>query len=105
MKAVVIDGVEYTLKYGIRALFVFEQITGRPYDGNKMIDLYTLMYAMLVSGNQNFDASFDSFLDACEADPTLFRTFTEVLEEESKRQAVFLPASGEKKKRKRKGLV
>lgn len=98
MRRIIINGVEYTLKYSVRAFFVYEQITGHPYDGYKLVNLYTLLYAMLLSGNPGFNLSFDALLDFCDEHPEVFRVFREVLEEENERQAAFLPASDDKKK-------
>lgn len=98
MKKIEINGVEYTMKYSIRSLFVYEKITGHPYDGCKLVDLYTLMYAMLLCGNPNFDMEFDSLIDICDARPDIFKTFSDVMEEENRRQSALLPVSDSKKK-------
>lgn len=85
MKTVIINGCEYKLAYNLRSLFVYEEITGKPYTGTKTMDNYFLMFAMLQANNEGFELSFDDFIDACDEDFGLFEAFTEVVEAYGKR--------------------
>ena len=59
MKEVTINGATYGLEYNLRSLFIYEEIAGHPYKGDKTIDNYMLMYAMLQANNKDFSLSFD----------------------------------------------
>ena len=90
MKKVTIQGTEYVLAYNLRALFVYEEMAGKPYMGEKTIDNYLLMFAMLMANNKDFSLTFDEFVDACDADLGLFHAFVEVMDEQGKRASAFL---------------
>ena len=40
MNTIKINGEEYVIKYTIRALFMWEQITGKPFKINTLLDNY-----------------------------------------------------------------
>lgn len=83
-----INGVDYRLKYGFRALFTFERITGRVFAGNTTFDLCVLLYSMLLS-NDGFDMSLDDFIDMLDEQPQLYIDFVEWLNEHAKKHAIF----------------
>lgn len=66
---------EYFLKYTIRALFVYEQITGTSFNPDKLLNEYTLFYAILIANNENFRLSFEEFISFCDNDQTIFIEF------------------------------
>lgn len=90
MRTVVINGVEYGLAYNLRSLFIYEEIAGHPYKGDKTIDNYMLMYAMLQANNKEFSLSFDEFIDACDEDMNLFQAFVEEVEAYSKKMSALV---------------
>lgn len=87
MRTVTIGGVEYKLAYNLRSLFIYEEIAGRPYKGEKTIDSYVLLFSMLQANNEGFSLTFDEFIDACDEDMSIFQEFALVLEEYSKRMS------------------
>ena len=89
MRKVTIKGVEYKLAYNLRSLFIYEEIAGQPYKGEKTIDNYVLMFAMLQANNEGFDMTFDEFIAACDEDLGIFMEFVEVVEAYSKRVASY----------------
>lgn len=103
MKTISIKNKKYTLKYTLRAFFLFETITNYPFKFGKMLDEYILLYSMLLANNESFDVPFGEFIEACEADPTIFAGFTNfVLKEiEMQMQAAALSDKGVKKKTKK----
>lgn len=98
MKKVVINNAEYMLKYTLRALFIYEELAGKPYSGGKMINSYILLCAMLMACNKEFLLTFDDVIDACDSDPSIFETFLSVLEDENKRINMIAVKDGDKKK-------
>lgn len=90
MKEVTINGATYGLEYNLRSLFIYEEIAGHPYKGDKTIDNYMLMYAMLQANNKDFSLSFEELIDACDEDMGIFQVFVEVVEAYSKRMSAFV---------------
>ena len=82
MKTVVLQGIELKLAYNLRSLFIYEEIAGKPYTGEKTVENYMLMYAMLLANNEDFSLSFDEFINECDADLSLYQAFVEVLTEQ-----------------------
>ena len=79
MKTISINGKEFTLKYSLRAFFIFENLSGYPFQFGKMIDEFLLFYSFLLANNESFTMEFDEFIDSCENDLTLFNQFKALL--------------------------
>ena len=90
MKKIIIQGKEYKLAYNLRALFVYEELAGEPYTGEKTIECYLFFFAMLSANNEDFSMSFDEFVNACDEDMSLYQTFIEIMSEQYKRESAFL---------------
>lgn len=84
MKTISINGKEFTLKYSLRAFFIFENLSGYPFQFGKMIDEFLLFYSLLLANNESFTMEFDEFIDSCENDLTLFNQFKALLLDEIK---------------------
>lgn len=84
MKTISINGKEFTLKYSLRAFFIFENLSGYPFQFGKMIDEFLLFYSFLLANNESFTMEFDEFIDSCENDLTLFNQFKALLLDEIK---------------------
>ena len=52
MEAITINNKEYKVKYTIRALFAFEQITGKPFELKTVLDNYLFLYCILLANNE-----------------------------------------------------
>ncbi|RHO65977.1 hypothetical protein DW083_19825 [Parabacteroides sp. AF48-14] len=82
-----IRGVDYTLRYTARGLFIYEQIVGVPFSPDKLLNEYTLMYSMILANNRHFSMLFDEFIDVCDDEPTLFSDFRKWLVRELKQKS------------------
>lgn len=110
MKQIEINGEKYNIKYTIRALFIFEQITGKPFKIETLLDNYIFFYSMILANNGDKEniVQWDAFLDALDNDPELFIKMNTAVEEQQKKDDIFQkeeenPKDGEsKKKSKRK---
>lgn len=70
------------MKYTLRSLFVYEGLTGRPYEGKLLQDAYVLCYATLLACNPDrFSLTFDEFIIECDENPDIFSNFLQMLEE------------------------
>lgn len=73
-----IEGKNYQLKNTIRSLFIFEKIANKQFDGKNLIDYYILFYSILLANNpDNFNLTFDEFIEVNDKDNSLFNQFIE----------------------------
>ena len=86
---VIINGKEYAVKYTVRALFIFEQITGKPFKIETLLDNYIFFYSMLLASNKDTVLQWDDFIDALDADRTLFQNLNDIVAEQEKARQVF----------------
>ena len=94
---VIISGSTYNLKYGLKALFFYEELEGKPFEFTKMEDSYKLLHASLLAYNPNYSMTFDDLLEACDEDPEIFESFVRLTEESARRNEQI------KKKKEEKG--
>ena len=109
MKTISLNGKDFSLKYTLRAFFVFESISGYPFQFGKLLDEYILFYSFLIASNKDsFNMEFDEFIELCENDLTLFEQFKEFILDEIKLRSQSAGNDVKKKKvttRKRKQQV
>lgn len=100
MKTIKINDKEYKVKYTIRALFYWEQITGKPFAINTLLDNYLFFYCMILANNPDDVLEWDQFLNAIDNDPTLFSQINSTVEDSQKKEELFNnedSTTGEKK--------
>lgn len=99
MKTIKINDKEYKVKYTIRALFYWEQITGKPFAINTLLDNYLFFYCMILANNPDNVLEWDQFLNAIDNDPTLFTQINSTVEDSQKKDELFNneETTGEKK--------
>lgn len=84
-----INGTDYNLKYTIRALFMFEQITGKPFEIKTLLDNYVFFYCLILANNQDNILDWNDFLEALDNDPTIFNQINAVVEDYNRQQNKF----------------
>lgn len=90
-----IGNQEYFLKYTVRGLFVYEQITGTTFSPDKLLNEYTLLYAILIACNEGFCMTFEDLINACDEDPAIFIEFRKWLIGVLKQKAILVGAEVE----------
>ena len=98
MKQIEINKKSYNLKYTVRCLFIFEQISGKSFKIETLLDNYLFYYSMILANNPDNPLDWDEFLDAMDDDPTLFKRMSEIIEQQQKKDEIF--NSGEEKGKK-----
>lgn len=93
-----IRGKQYKLKYTLRALFIYEQITGKLFNLETVTDQYLFCYCVLAANNPDMDLTFDDLIDAIDEDINLMVEFQSFLKKEMEKQQQFLTKSDIKKK-------
>lgn len=97
---ITINEKEYKVKYTIRALFIYEQITGKPFAIKTMLDNYVFFYSMILANNPDNSLEWDEFIDALDNDVKLQVQLSQVIMDYQKKDDVFNvedPSTGEKK--------
>lgn len=100
MITLTINGTDYKIKYTIRALFIFEQITGKPFEIKTTMDNYLFFYSMILANNPDAPLEWDEFIDAVDNDTTLISQLNKVITDSQKKNELFESISesdGEKK--------
>ena len=98
MKTITINGTEYNIKYTIRALFIFEQITGKAFKLESLLDNYIFFYSMILANNPDNVLDWDTYLDAIDSNPKLFAEMTDIVADEQKKNKVFDKEENKEKK-------
>lgn len=99
MKTIKINGKDYNIKYTIRALFIFEQITKRPFSIKTLLDNYIFFYSMILANNKDNILEWDEFIDALDSDSSLLQELTAINEEALKKDELFDDDSKEEEKK------
>ena len=97
---VTINGVDYKIKYTIRALFIMEQITGKPFQVTTLLDNYIFFYSMILANNPDNILDWNDFIDALDNDPNLFKQLTEISNSFTKKDSMFQQDEDGKSKKK-----
>lgn len=84
-----INKKKYTVKYTIRALFIFEQITGKPFEVKTLLDNYILFYSMILANNPDNIIEWDEFVDALDNDKKLIEQLNKLLLQQEKKSQIF----------------
>lgn len=86
MNTITINNTEYKVKYTIRALFIFEQITGKAFEIKTLLDNYIFFYSMILANNPDNILEWNIFIDALDSDPSIFKQLNQIVEDEQKKQ-------------------
>lgn len=78
-KTITINGRDYEIRSSLRSLFLFEEITKRPFRVETLLDNYLYFYCVLLACNKDVDLTWNEFIDAIDADPGIFEKMNESL--------------------------
>lgn len=96
---ITIKDTAYTLKYTLRALFVFEQITGKAFKVETLTDEYIFLYSVLLANNPDVQLTFDELIAAEDEGSNIMVQFKAFLDNEVARQNQFASNELEGKKK------
>ena len=65
---ITIKDKQYKIKYTLRALFIYEQITGKAFNLRTITDEYLFFYCILAANNPDIQLTFDDLIDAIDED-------------------------------------
>lgn len=100
-----INGETYKIKYTLRALFIFENITGKSFNVESSMEQFLFYYAIILANNPDMKMTFDDFIDACEPDADgsaeIIKAFSDMLTAQERKMSLMKGDSdagdGEKK--------
>lgn len=95
----IIKNTEYKLKYTLRALFIYEQITGKAFKLETITDEYIFFYCMLLANNPNIQLTFNELIDAIDEDLEIMKQFQDFLRKELEKQQLFITNNTDSKKK------
>jgi|WetSurMetagenome_2_1015567.scaffolds.fasta_scaffold257384_3 hypothetical protein len=91
----------YSIKYTLRALFIYEKITGKTFKMETSLDQYIFFYCLALANNPDKPLTFETFINACDNSPKIVADFQKLLMDELQQQAAFMnDGQGEIKKKK-----
>ena len=100
MNTILINGKEYKIKYGIRAMLIAEQITQKPFSLDNMNEQLVFLYSCLLAADNELTMSYEEFLDAVDEDLSIIIRFGQYLSEQQKKEKNILKENKSKKKKK-----
>ena len=89
----------YNLKYTLRALFIYEQITGKLFSLKTLTDEYVFFYCILAANNPNMEMTFNDLINAMDEEPRLIMQFQNFMQKEIEKQNQFIPSKPDSKKK------
>lgn len=94
---VTIKQQEVELRYSMRALFQYENITGQSFNPKTLQDFCTFFYCVVCSSNKDLDITFDGFIDeVLDPQPELMSEFAEWLSNTMQKNSFLSGQSQEK---------
>lgn len=94
-----INNTEYKLKYTLRALFIYEQLTGKAFKLETITDEYIFFYCMLVANNPDMNLTFNELIEAIDEDMGIMLEFQDFLKKEMEKQQQFITNNTDDKKK------
>lgn len=101
MKTIRINDKDYKVKFSLRALLIYEKISGKPFTAiTDITDEMVYLFSAMLAADSDLDMDFDQFLDAIDEDLSVLEQFHKLLIEDAKRRKVFAEDSeGDSKKK------
>lgn len=94
-----IKGQDYKLKYTLRALFIYEQITGKVFELKTVTEEYLFFYCILAANNPEMQLTFDELIDAIDENMGIMLEFQNFLKKELDKQQLFITNNTDAKKK------
>ena len=102
MSTITINGIEYKIKYTLRALFIFEAITKKAFSIDNITDNYIFLFSLILANNPDSDLSWEDFITALDNNPNLFNEMSKIIEKQQDKQKLFEDNDTEGNKSKKK---
>ena len=91
-------GKNYEFKYSLRSMFVFEEITGKPFEVKTLLDTQILGYACIIANQDNPSLDFNEFIDYADGHPEVIEAFNKFMSDEMNKREMLKKKVTKKKK-------
>lgn len=100
VRTIKIKGVDYKVKYTIRALFMFEQICDKPFSIKTLLDNYVFFYCIILANNPDNVLDWNDYIEALDGDATLYQSLNQLVNDSVKINALTENGKDDKDKKK-----
>lgn len=80
MKITIKDN-EIELKYTLRSMIMYENITDQTFNPQTLTDMITFMYCVVVASSKDYSLKFDEFIDYVDDNPNIINEFGKWIQE------------------------
>lgn len=86
---ITINEKEIELKYTLRSMLMYENITDKTFNPSTMSDVITFMYCIVVASSKDYSLKFDDFIDWLDDNPNIINEFGEWIQTVAQNNNVF----------------
>jgi hypothetical protein len=86
---VTINDKEIELKYTLRSMLMYENITDKTFNPSTMSDVIPFMYCIVVASSKDYSLKFDDFIDWLDENPNIINEFGEWIQTVAQNNNVF----------------
>lgn len=76
---ITINGTDYTVKPGMKAIIIFEEIADEAFHLKTTTDILIYFFASILSGTPDTKLGFDELLEAIDAQPELMKQLSDLV--------------------------
>ena len=76
---ITINGTDYTVKPGMKAIIIFEKITDKAFHLKTATDILAYFLASILAGTPDSKLGFDELLDAIDSQPELMKQLSDLI--------------------------
>lgn len=86
---ITIKDKEIELKYTLRSMIMYENITEQTFNPTTMTDIITYMYCVVIASSKDYSLKFDEFIDYIDDNPSIITEFGTWIQEVVKTNDIF----------------
>ena len=75
-----INDKEITLKYSLRAMMMYENVTNKTLNPSGITEVVTFFYCVVLASSKDYSLSFEDFMDWLDENPDTLKEFGEWLQ-------------------------
>ena len=94
-----IKGQNYKLRYTSRALFIYEQITGKAFVLKTLTDEDLFFYCVLLANNPDSSLTFEELIESIDEDMSIMLECQNFLKKELEKQQISITNNSDAKKK------
>ena len=92
---ITLENKQYTIKYNLRSLMIYEQLTEKEFNPTSLTDHLIYFYSLILANNPEVPYTFDEFIELLDDYPEEFMKYHQFLIKEVLKQKIFPTESGE----------